>query len=478
MATATSKATNRIYSLDTLRGLAIFGMILSGLIPWTGLPSWMYHCQVPPPDHVFNPNLPGITWVDLVYPFFMFSLGAAIPLALSRRLEKMEPLWKIIGHVFWRGVLMMALALYIDNSSPWALYNNPSKWIWFRSLMGFGCILLMLARWPNEDQWEANLKYLVKAIGLAGIVLLMWTVKRADGTGFNKDSSDIIIRLLGFAYVCGSLLWLASRNSLMMRLGILGAILALRIHTGSGGQLIAVINPYFSKVGWLFGPGWVDLMLMVLPGTIIGDALLQWSKRPKDEEGLGISLPKILMLLSILLAIVIGGLIYFKMHYVNSGLLYTVCMCILGHLLLRESKTPMGQLLKEFFGYATFFLIVGYMLDPFEHGIKKDPENPSYFLTCVGMAITMLVFFFILMDGLKKGKWVGFLKIVGSNPMLAYIMGSGCVMPLYFILNVNLAAEKFVNLGTWAGTVFAFIQTLTVCLVVYLFTRAKVYLRL
>jgi predicted acyltransferase len=64
----------RLESLDALRGFAILTMVLSGSIAFGGvLPGWMYHAQVPPPKHVFDPTHPGITWVDLVFPFFLFS---------------------------------------------------------------------------------------------------------------------------------------------------------------------------------------------------------------------------------------------------------------------------------------------------------------------------------------------------------------------------------------------------------------------
>ncbi|MCS2621073.1 DUF5009 domain-containing protein [Bacteroides thetaiotaomicron] len=33
-----------------------------------------------PPDHIFNPSLPGITWVDLVFPFFLFTDGEQLSL--------------------------------------------------------------------------------------------------------------------------------------------------------------------------------------------------------------------------------------------------------------------------------------------------------------------------------------------------------------------------------------------------------------
>ena len=79
----------RALSLDVLRGLSIFGMVLAATIPFGGaLPAWMYHAQCPPPTHAFNPQVAGITWVDLVLPVFIFCMGAAIPLALNRKIEK------------------------------------------------------------------------------------------------------------------------------------------------------------------------------------------------------------------------------------------------------------------------------------------------------------------------------------------------------------------------------------------------------
>lgn len=51
---------NRILEIDILRGIAVLGMVFSGVIPFEGvLPAWMYHAQVPPPNHQFNPNLAG-----------------------------------------------------------------------------------------------------------------------------------------------------------------------------------------------------------------------------------------------------------------------------------------------------------------------------------------------------------------------------------------------------------------------------------
>ena len=74
---------DRYQSLDFLRGVSIFGMIFSAIIPYGVLPAWMYHIQNPPPTHALDMNLPGIGWVDLVFPIFIFCMGVAIPLSFK-----------------------------------------------------------------------------------------------------------------------------------------------------------------------------------------------------------------------------------------------------------------------------------------------------------------------------------------------------------------------------------------------------------
>ena len=85
----------RNQSLDALRGFAILTMVLSGSIAFGDvLPAWMYHAQVPPPDHKFVPTHAGITWVDLVFPFFLFAMGTAIPLALQKNIKAKQGSYK------------------------------------------------------------------------------------------------------------------------------------------------------------------------------------------------------------------------------------------------------------------------------------------------------------------------------------------------------------------------------------------------
>lgn len=81
----------RNQALDALRGFAILTMILSGSIAFGNvLPAWMFHAQVPPPEHKFNPTLAGITWVDLVFPFFLYCMGYVVRLTLKKYIRPLS----------------------------------------------------------------------------------------------------------------------------------------------------------------------------------------------------------------------------------------------------------------------------------------------------------------------------------------------------------------------------------------------------
>jgi predicted acyltransferase len=101
----------RVDSLDVFRGLAVAGMIL---VSTPGTWSAVY----PALDHaVWN----GWTPTDLVFPFLLFAMGAAVPLALARRKDAATP---VTRHVLRRAILLVCLGLVlnaIEATRPLAL---------------------------------------------------------------------------------------------------------------------------------------------------------------------------------------------------------------------------------------------------------------------------------------------------------------------------------------------------------------------
>ena len=93
--------SDRLESLDVLRGLAIAAMIV---VSTPG--SW--NAVYPPLDHaLWN----GWTITDLVFPFLLFAMGAAVPFALGRRRAAER---RIGHHIIRRALILFALGLMLN----------------------------------------------------------------------------------------------------------------------------------------------------------------------------------------------------------------------------------------------------------------------------------------------------------------------------------------------------------------------------
>ena len=96
-----SADSNRLDSLDVFRGLSIAAMIL---VSTPGTWSAVYT----PLDHAL---WHGWTMTDLVFPFLLFAMGAAVPFALARRRGTKR---RVGRHIFRRAALLFALGLLLN----------------------------------------------------------------------------------------------------------------------------------------------------------------------------------------------------------------------------------------------------------------------------------------------------------------------------------------------------------------------------
>ena len=101
----------RLESLDVFRGLTIAAMIL------VNTPGTWDAVYAPLEHAVWN----GWTPTDLVFPFLLFAMGAAVPFAIARRREARRTVRR---HVIRRGAILFALGLLltaIETTPPLAL---------------------------------------------------------------------------------------------------------------------------------------------------------------------------------------------------------------------------------------------------------------------------------------------------------------------------------------------------------------------
>src|ERR1700728_1803667 len=109
---ATAVSSSRVTSIDALRGFVMFMMIfvndLAGA-PEKIIPDWRAHSS----DR--HKEGSGMTFVDLVFPAFLFIVGMSIPFALGSRLNKGEARWKIAGHIVARTLALLAIGILMVN---------------------------------------------------------------------------------------------------------------------------------------------------------------------------------------------------------------------------------------------------------------------------------------------------------------------------------------------------------------------------
>ena len=96
--------TNRLVSLDVFRGITIAGMILVN-----NPGSW---------EHIYGPlqhaQWHGWTPTDLVFPFFLFIVGIAIPLAFGNRLERGGSTRDLYVKIVKRTLIIFAIGLFLN----------------------------------------------------------------------------------------------------------------------------------------------------------------------------------------------------------------------------------------------------------------------------------------------------------------------------------------------------------------------------
>lgn len=465
----------RADALDALRGFAIITMILSGTIPFSGpaaLPGWMYHAQLPPPNHTFNPNVPGITWVDLVFPFFLFSMGAAFPFALKKRLEQGASHIKIIWQAIQRGFLLVVFALFLQHSKPYALSGSPEKFHWFIGLIGFVILFIIYYRYPVSINKKIVL--LIKIFAGIGGLILFSQLTYTKGQGFVLSRSDIIILVLANVALFGSVIWLFTQDRTLIRLGILAFLLAFRITHNIDGSWTKIIWEA-TPVPEIYKFYYLQYLFIVIPGTIVGDIFYKWMKTESlsniKEKKL---IPALLLLASI--SIIVWNLfgLYSRMLLLN--LIGNLILLLMIYLILYKSKSELLDFYKKLFYWAAFWLLLGLSFESFEEGIKKDPSTLSYYLVTTGLAIFCLIAFSIIADYFRRQKLIQLLIDNGQNPMIAYLSNSHIIMPVLALTGLSSLLNSML-INPWLGFLKGLIVTLLAAILTSFFTKKKIFWR-
>lgn len=460
----------------------------------------MYHAQFPRPEARFNPNWPGYTWVDLVFPAFLFAMGAAFPFALSGRLAKGDALWRILLGIGQRGLLLLFFAIYAQHITPYQISNPPTMATWWLGLLGFALLFPVYTRLPRD--WPARLQLGIRVGGwlAAGGLLLYLNWPRfveASAESFSLwrcfevvvGRSDIILLVLTNMAVVGSVIWLVSRGSWWIQVPALA--IGLMGHLSRYPDLFPWIDAIDGSIApWAYRFAFLKYLLIVIPGMMVGDAMLRWMKGPGGAPG-ETERPALAALAFgafVLLVLVHAGL----QARVPSLVFVTVAACAaVAWPLLGLLKSGAGRLVHTLATWGTGWLLLGVLLDTgwldglapvtgfelSEGGIKKDSSTLSYYFVSTGLSMYLLLSLTVAIDVAGWRRWFSLLIANGQNPMIAYVGIRNLLAPAVNLTGLDAYFFNQVFSSGWGRFVWSLAKTVLLGLAVAGLTRLRVIWR-
>lgn len=465
----------RAVALDMLRGISIFGMVLSGSIPFGVLPAWMYHAQTPPPTHAFNPTIPGITWVDLVLPIFIFCMGAAIPLALNRKIESSESKFKLGLGIAERYAMLVFFAVFIAHIQSYAIgtgflnfnmgsYEIKGYDLSIISILGFAILFSIYVVIKDTKK-----KHIVRIIGWTAAVALLTGLQLIYNFEFSLQRRNIIILLLANVYLFGTLTWLLTRKNTTNRwiaFIVWGAIQITCKYT----QFDQVLNEN-SAISWIFLFRMTHYMLLLIPATMIGDILYKRLNSNLNEAKL--SYPTWESLFFGTLALVGIWILIALYNRWLPALYVTIPVILIAAFIVVKKKLPTYL---SSFNIAALILILGLILEPVEGGIKKDPVTASYLLICGSISIFWLFWFESICRQHANSYPVKLFSGAGSNPLMAYVATTWLVIPAMQVTFAFIPYNWFYPIGYhWVGVFRATVLVWAVMSLVAWAGKKKIY---
>jgi hypothetical protein len=324
-------------------------------------------------------------------------------------------------------------------------------------------------------------KISIRAAGWLAAILFCALVKYPDGSGFQLARSDIIIIVLTNMAVFGSLVWMFTRQNLLLRLGVIGIVFALRLSNlpqPTDGWVHDLWK--FSPLPWIYHLYYLQYLCIVIPGTIAGDLILQWTRRDVSAEKISAArswpLLQYLLILLTMISLLLAVLIGLKARWLMETAWLAFTLCFLGWLLLQNPLNETERLFQKLFNWGIYWLVLGLIFEPWEGGIKKDHPTLSYYFVTSGLAICTFVAFSIWIDVFRQKRWLRLLIDNGQNPMIAYAGINNFITPVLALTGGGALLTQFATTpwrGFWKGAIITLLLALTVSFL----TRRKIFWR-
>ena len=343
-------AFDRILSIDIFRGLTMLLMIfVNDLSSVKGLPRWTYHAHT---------NEDFMTYVDMVFPAFLFVLGMALPLAIERRLRKDPSLAHLIGHIVLRTIALLVFGLILANADTGSsdLMHGLNTYIW--GILALFGAMLTWAVYPRTTRIPFRPLRFLGAILVVTMALLFRRIARNGQVAWIDISYPEILGLIGLTYLCVSLAYLLTRRWSWAPLAWF--IASILFCCASAGKLL-----------------------------LFPDHTSMWAWPPSNGS---------------MVAIAMAGVFTSSFFFGPlSGKL----------------RSPLGRIAAGV-GFALLSAIAGLLASPL--GISKNRGTPTWALWSIAGSVLAFTFLYWICDVRRRTAWAAFIRPAGSNTLLTYLV--------------------------------------------------------
>lgn len=178
----------RILSIDAFRGITILVMVfVNELAGMRDIPAWMKHMPA---------DADAMSFVDVVFPAFLFIVGMAIPFAINNRLAK-GSFMQLQEHILFRTLGLLVLGFFMVNAEGG--YDQSLMPISINLWMLFVFVAAIFI-WKVYATKNRIIVYTLRTIGVITLIILALIYKGENGASITPRWWGIL-GLIGWSYL-------------------------------------------------------------------------------------------------------------------------------------------------------------------------------------------------------------------------------------------------------------------------------------
>jgi len=392
-------SSSRIASIDALRGLTILVMIfVNDLAGVKGAPGWM--------KHYYPYDADGMTFVDVVFPAFLFIVGMSIPFALGRKLDRGQSLWSVWKHIGTRTLGLLIIGVFMVNSYTISKTEGMNANLWI--VLMYAAVILVWNQPPKQPGAKRTTALGLRAAGVVLLIVLAVLYRGSGEPGLIEMRTQWwgILGLIGWAYLVACIAFSLLRKNALGMLAVMVLLYCLY-----AADRVDLFSGFWLRKWIGFGSMLGSQAAITVSGILLGMILTPDS--PVKSHGARI----------------------------RWALLFGLGMAIAAFLL-----HSMKDVHKMWI-------------------INKNAATPPWCLYSSAITVWIWALTYWLMDVKGWKKWAVIVQPAGENPLFAYILQpmlySAFALSALALGGFNLHAKLGAGfaLGFWRALVFAFAVT-------------------